>query len=369
MHAPRANVPMPNGGSPPSEAASAAPYPHVSVPGQQSRSHLAVPGMPNGPQPNPNFGQNAPMGGGRVMPQAQMQANMSGPQQRFPQNDARMILEVSRVQREQEQQRFLQQQQRQQSQQPRPQSQHFPGQQPQGQPGPHSSPNMNGMNTPQGNAIQIAMQAASGMGSPSIHNNNPNIPNPSSASPRMGQPQQLSNGTVPAIHQITSHLRQRNPQASDDDIRKMSVEYLGRYSQDMTQRAISAAAGGLASSPQAAYSMMADPNGTHHQNNHNLQPPMPPHGMPGIPPDGRMQTPHDYASMMRAQQQNQANRHANANGTPVPSNANLARPQSRSATPQMPRSGSVQAGPPPPPPPQQGKPSQSPMPPQAQIAS
>ena len=268
----------------------------------------------------------------KAVPQAHMHPNIP-PQQRLPPpatNDMRLLFENNRIQ--QEQRRYLQQQQQQgQLQFQGPQSHHPVG--------PSSSPTMNNGKVSSGQgpapsnpAMLAAFQAASsvnGMAKPANHNLT--VPSGPSSSPHMAQtsalhptqPQSLSSGMVPAINSITHQIKVRNPNASPEQIKKMTSDQLAaQIAHRMSQSAINAAAGALSSQP------MSMSNGSGMIPNHQL-----------------------YAQMIRAQQATQSK-----GGIPLP---NGIRPPSRSATPQTQRGPNVASN--------QGQ-SQSPRPPSAQVA-
>jgi len=284
----------------------------------QPRQHPPLQAIPMGAQQNGPLSGPAPMGM-KGMPPAQMQPNMPG-QQRVPApqmgpENMRVLLEANRLQHEQ--QRFLQQRQ-----------QHQPG-----PAGPSSSPTMGGLNgVPSSSpALLAALQAPNGMISPSTNGISSSASGPS-ASPRsshISQPQPLSSGFVPAINTISNQIKARHPLLSPEQLRKMTTDSLKQY--EMSQAAMSAAAGGAA-------------NG-----NGNLQPPMQQQPMmTGVA--GAVHNAQAYAQFMRQQQANQQSRAGTVG-------MNGIRPPSRSATPQTQRNGSGQAGQ-----------SQSPRPPQAQMA-
>jgi chromatin modification-related protein VID21 len=325
-----------NGSSPIAGSSLPNGHPQPGVP-TQARSHPPLQALPNSAQANGGLGVN--LVGIKGITQGPLPGASPGQSrvssQLSPEN-MRIYLEASRVQ--QEQQRFLQQQR---------QAQQFGAQaQNNGQPGPHSSPNMGSMNGSLNNATMAGTIPAGGnMGSPSM--NTATMANGTSVSPRAGQSRPLSNGVVPAIHQISSSLQARNPHLSPEQIQKMTTDRLSQYQHSMSQAAMNAAAGNSAAS--AANFGLPNHDG-------NLQPLSQPPGMTGM---HNTQAQAAYAQMLRTQQQNQhravAAGAAMANGT-VPNG----RQASRSATPQMQRSGSVQAAP------GAGK---SPRPPQAQISS
>ena len=263
-------------------------------------------GQSNGVLPTTSHGvPHAPM-----QPNLQVQMQM---QQRLPPSmasDTRMVQEVARVQAEQHYHQQLRQQRHAQS---------------NGQAG---SPQMHNPNLlPQNNPAMLA--SLQGRSSPSINGvSNPTV---SSTSPRMTQPQTLSSGMTPAVNQIHAQFKARHPQASQDQINRMTTDTLYKMSNEARQYAIQAAAGntnanavannsgiGLqALSPRQQAAMMASGNLA-------------------------MSTAQQYAQLMRTQQASQQQRGgvagASQNG-------------SRSVTPLVQRTGSAQGGP---------RPSQSP---------
>lgn len=285
----------------------------------QARQHPPLQAMPNSIQQNGPLAAPAHMNM-NGMPQAQMQPNGPGQQRLAPPQvgpeNMRVFLEANRLQHEQ--QRYLQQRQ---------QQQHQPG-----QAGPSSSPTMGSLNgvPPSNPAMLAALQAANGVASPTT--NGLSSTSGPSASPRSAhttQPQPLSSGVVPAINTILNQIKARHPQLSSEQLNKMTTDSLKQY--QMSQAAMSAAAGGAGNS------------------NANLQPLMQQQAtMNGV--GGAVQNAQAYAQYMRQQQANQQSRGGTAG-------MNAVRPPSRGATPQIQRSGSVQAA--------QG---QSPRPPQAQMA-
>lgn len=350
------------------------------VNGQPGRAPNGIPqgaatGMPNGGTPNgvPNgmaagvggVNQARPMqgmAGGtpvngavppnpmamKMMPQSgmpQAAGNRPGmPMQTTPEN-ARVMREASRLQ---EQQRLLQTRQ----QQTHPQSS---GQQPQQFHGPQqfgaqgsNSPNLNmaGVNggTPSNPAMMAAaLQASGGMQSPSFHNGTPQ--GFSTPSPRMGQPNPLSGGMVPTISNIQSQIQRANPNMSPEQVNKLATDRLHQYQQQrMSQVAMNAAAGNVASVQSNNYQVSPDVN---FQGGANGSP-----GIQGAQAQG-------FSPMMRVPQPVQANRMSVGN-SPAMNGAVPA--QSRSGTPQAQRSNSSQGAPVP-------GPKQSPNAPPAQTAT
>ena len=319
--------------------------------GQQSngmqpvRNPVPMPGVPNGSSPNlAAANSHAQLRGGgtdssrplpqipRLMngqtngvlptnshsvPHAPMQPNMQVQmQQRVPpMAPDRMLHEASRLR---EQQAYVRQQQ---------QQQHSQSTGASGSP-PLQHPNILSQN----NAAMLA--SLQGRASPSIIGAPP--PLGSSSSPRMAQPQALSSGMTPAVNQISSQFKARHPQASPEQITRMTTDQLLKMSNEARQ-AMQAAAGNsnaaaiatnanmglqVPSSMQQQASMMAIGGGATMFNIGNSQ---------------------QYAQLMRQQQQSQQ-RGAGASGQ-VLNNG------SRSATPMVQRTGSAQGAP---------RPSQSP---------
>jgi chromatin modification-related protein VID21 len=277
----------------------------------------------------------------KMIPQPGMQQSIAGrpglPPQASPDN-ARIIREASRLQ---EQQRIVQSRQQQHQLQ---NQQGFVSQ------GPHASPNMNmaslGTN-PSNPAMLAAFQAATGVGSPSFHTS-ALAQSLSSASPRMSQPNPLSNGVVPTISSFQSSIQRSNPNMPPDQVTKLATERLHQYQQRMSQVAMNAAAGNIGSIP-ASYQM------PHDGNLQALSQPGIPSGAPAI------QNPQTqgYSPLMRVTQTGQQSR-MGVGGSPAMNGMVLQ--QSRSATPQTHRSGSAPGGPVP----GSGK---SPRPPQVQMAT
>ena len=367
--------------------------PHSSgTPGLPGNTPNGMPnGLPNGMPPGVGVNQSRPqlqgmpgptsgsMGAAqmsmKVMPHSGMQQNPGArppamPMQTSPDN-ARIIREANRLQ---EQQRMLQSRQQQQQHphhqphQPQPQppqphqhhQQHQPSQT-QAQPaqppfhnqqqfvpqGSHS-PNLNMSNvsnSPNTPAMMAALQASGGMQSPSFHHSTPQ--SVSTPSPRMGQPNLLSNGVVPQISNIQNQIQRNNPNMPPEQVTKLATDRLHQYQQQrMSQVAMNAAAGNLGG-VQANYQIP-------HDGNFQSSP-------PGINGGPGMQVPpaQGFSPMMRVPQPTPQNR-AGVTSSPA---MNGAVPQSsRSATPQTQRSGSAQAG-------QMPGSSKSPNPPKAQTAA
>jgi chromatin modification-related protein VID21 len=144
----------------------------------------------------------------------------------------------------------------------------------------------------------------------------------------MGQPNLLSGGMVPTISSIQSQIQRSNPNMPIEQVNKLATDRLHQYQQQrMSQVAMNAAAGNLGVQPN--YQVP-------HDGNFQPQPGM--NGGPGMQvPQGQ-----GFSPMMRVPQSAQQNRP----GTGSSPAMGVAMPQqSRSATPQTQRSGSIQTGP------------------------
>lgn len=311
----------------------------------QIQSSQVNPSRPMPPIPRLVNGSQTPNGAIPPNIQGIPHAPMQGPlpmQQRLPpqmsSDNLRVYHEANRVQAEQ--QRYLLQQRQQQHPQPN------------GQPGNSASPNMGHLNVISQNNSVILANLQGRSGSPSV--NGVSAPTGSSSSPQMTnptQPQRLSSGVVPAVNQIQMSLKNRNPQASPEQISKMTTETLDHYRVNHP----------TASAAAAAMHAAAGPNMTALSGNLNMNLLSPPlqqqqqqqqQSLLNSVSSGPMLNPQQhYAHLMRTQHQSQQSRSN--------SSINGARTASRSATPQTHRSGSAQGGAPP---------SQSPRPSQAQIA-
>ena len=297
---------IPNGSSPSMAAAN----PHAQLRGGGSDSSRPVPqisrlmnSQTNGSLPtNPHSVPHAPM-------QPNMQVQM---QQRVPpMAPDRMIHEASRLR---EQQAYVRQQQ---------QQQHAQSNGPSGSP-PLQHPNMLSQN----NAAMLA--SLQGRSSPSVNGAPP--PLGSSSSPRITQPQALSSGMTPAVNQISSQFKARHPQASPEQITRMTTDQL--YKMSEARQAMQAAAGNSNAAAVAANANM----GLQVPSSMQQQAAMMANGGGG--PMFNIGNSQQYAQLMRQQQQTQQ-RGAGAGGQGVNNG-------SRSATP---RTGSAQGVP---------RPSQSP---------
>lgn len=249
------------------------------------------------------------------MPQAPMQSHAQG-QQRMP-NDMRVMMEASRLQAEPQQYLAAQRQQR------------YPSSNgPNGHSSPPQAATMN--NTAQSSAAMLAnLQAANGNLSPTA--NGVSGPPRLSSSPQLAnavQARQLSNGVVPLVSQIASHLKAVHPNFSDDQLRQMATDRLNQQLRSQNSQAAMHAAAGNSLSTNGMGAQLPQQ---------------------GIGFGNTMLNPQMYAHRMHTQQSLQQNR-GGVNGI------NGVRPSSRGNTPQM-RNGGSQAGT-----------NQSPRPPQAQLA-
>ena len=302
---------IPNGSSPNVAAAN----PHGQIRGGGGDTSRPVPQIPRiiNSQTNSILPTNS-----HSVPHAPMQPNMQVPMQQRapPMAPDRMIHEASRLR---EQQAYVRQQQ---------QQQHAQSNGLSGSP-PLQHPNMLSQNN---SAMLASLQ---GRSSPSINGAPP--PLGSSSSPRMTQPQALSSGMTPAVNQITSQFKARHPQASPEQITRMTTDQLYKMSNEARQQAMQAAAG-----TSNAAAVVANANiGLQVPSSMQQQAAMMTNGGGG--PMFNIGNSQQYAQLMRQQQQSQQ-RGAGAGGQGM-NNA------SRSATPMVQRTGSAQGVP---------RPSQSP---------
>ena len=185
-------------------------------------------------------------------------------------------------------------------------------------------------------------------GSPSAAVGGP-APTGSSSSPRMttaNQAQSLSSGLVPAVNEISNQIKTLHPNASPEQLKKMTTDALMKFRNNhAAQAAMHAAAGSNAS-------MMGS-----NMNLTNLStPPLPAQSpmMNGINRSPPLYNPQQqYSQILRNQQSSQQSRNTAAPGMGGP------RPGSRCGTPQMHQSGSLQGG---------TAPAQSPRPGPAHLA-
>lgn len=201
------------------------------------------------------------------------------------------------------------------------------------------SPNMQTPNLmSQSNAAMLA--SVPGRASPSIIN--VPVPQNTSTSPRMTQPQALSSGMTPVVNQISSQFKARHPQASPEQIVRMTTDQLYKISSDARHQAMTAAAGNANMNAVASNSNMGLAAHSPLQQAAILA-----NG------GGNAMNPQHYAQMMRTQQAGQQRGASNGNGQSMNGsgiNGN-ARNTSRSVTPLIQRTSSAQGGP---------RPSQSP---------
>lgn len=272
----------------------------TSVPGQ-SRS-LPLPTRPQNGQVNGIPAANVPVGMNGI-PQAPMHNSMQGPTRMISEaggDSIRMSQETSRAQ--QDQQRFLQLQlQRSQN--------HGHG---------HS---ISSPNTASQNNIGIPAnpQALNNNGSPPTNGSGISGPSGPINSPNMAtNPPPL----VPLVTQIASQVKAGHPQASPEQLSKMTNDALAHY-RNHTRAAMQAASGSNA----ALFANNSNIN-MHHSPSHQ--------GLANGSNGGQMNM---YATLMRNQQQSQQNRITNGN-------LSGALPTSRSATPSVPPlGGGGQVGP------------------------
>lgn len=320
---------MPNGGSP--NMAAANPHGQLREGGADPtrpvpQMQRLVNGQTNGILPTNAHGvPHAPM-----QPNLQLQMQM---QQRIPPNMAsdptRIVQEAVRVQAEQ-------------------QAIHQMRQQRQSQPiGQAGSPSMQNSSL----LSQNSLASLQGRSSPSING----VPHPasSSTSPRT-QAQALSSGITPAINQISSQIRARNPQASEDQVSRMTTDHLSRISNEYNRQ--QAPTNDLAR--QTAMQVAAgnaNANAVARNSNMGLQAPSPMQQAAMMAANGGSQAfnPQQYAQFMRSQQANQQQRGGGASSGQGVNG-------SRSGTPMLQRPGSAQGGP---------RPSQSPSARQVGLAS
>ncbi len=216
-----------------------------------------VAGAPNGNDPNMKATGHLRGGGGSAGPQMQrpingqasgvLPANAHGvphaPMQPHmqmqmgqripPQVGQNMLYAATQVQAEQQAQ--LQRQR------------HLQHSQIQGQAG---SPNMQGLNPVTQNNSNM-LNSMDGRSSPAINGAQQQPPG-KSGSPNITQPQALSSGLTPAVNQIQTQIKLRNPQASPDQIRQLTTEQLFRMSQQAAAHQAMQVASGNANSNAVA---------------------------------------------------------------------------------------------------------------------
>ncbi|KIN03844.1 hypothetical protein OIDMADRAFT_143331 [Oidiodendron maius Zn] len=254
---------------------------NLTVPGQgQNQARRPMPPQMQGQLPMQN-NLRPPQGLMNGMPQAQMQ-NMQG-QLPLP-NPALDVGLVTQANRIAEQQR--------QAIQMRPQGQMAgPGQ-------VYNSPprNMHGMAAPGFPQMQNGMMpfAGNNLSSPG---NNPSTQG-QAGSPRMGHVPQLTSGMVPQAVRLEESIRQKYPNASQEQVMRMISETLAKsvhQRQGLVQSAMNAAAGGnINGMPNGMANGMASSMGMNGMGGNTR--------MPG----GVESSPQLYAQMLRQQQEKQA---------------------------------------------------------------
>ena len=289
-----------------------------------SQQAMAIAAASNGTQPS--AGQIGIRGANNI-PQSSIQAYAQG-QQRMPAQSSqdRIVLEVARLQ---EQQRIMQQQRQQQGQ----------GNGPNGL----SAPYAGNINIPlQPNAAMLAnLQTAAGKPSPSPNGNPSQLR--SSTSPGIAsnmQAQQAPGGVNPVLNQIQNQLKIKHPTLSSEQIKQMATTHLAQQLRTLHT------------------------NNNHMMMNNGIQ--MSPPQQMAFNANANAMNPQLYAQYMRSQQASQqAARNAaigagGGGGSSSPNGeANGMRPGSQGSIGNMRgRSGSIPNGA-----------SQSPRPPQAQMAS
>ena len=307
MHPMRNSIPVvPNGCGPNMAATNSNSQYHTGV-GDPSRSMTYMQRPPNG-QTNgilPTNGHGVPHA--PMQPSAQMPLHM---QQRVPPNmvsDApRIVQEAVRVQAEQQAIHQLRQRQP-----------HSIGQS--GSP-PTQNHSLLSQNSP---AMLASLQGRS------------------STSPRI-QAQSLSSGLTPAINQISSHIRARHPQFTDEQISKMTTDQLSRMSADHGRQQLSQSEIARQSAIQAAAGN-ANANAVMRNNSIALQAPGLMQQQAAMLAGPHTLAPQQYAQLMHSQQATQQR------GASIGSAHGIN--GSRSCTPMMQRPGSAQGAP---------RPSQSP---------
>ena len=231
-----------------------------------TRSQTGVTGAPNGAPGNGGFGSNGIIGP-KGLPHAQMQAgvgtsrNMGGSPERM-----RVLYEANRLQQQQQmmlaarQQQQQQQQQQQHQQQPPPLSL-------QGSSGQHSSTNLSGAgvvgggnSNPSSPAFLAALAASNGISSPSMQGAHLNGIG-GTGSPRLPNSHTNPTGVVPGVSQLSANLQRQNPEASPEEIQRLTHAQLSMYRQQaphgvtqksMNQAALNAAAGAANAGAHAA---------------------------------------------------------------------------------------------------------------------
>lgn len=260
----------------------------------------------------------------QMQPSVQMQMQMQMQQRMGPgMAPDRIMQDVARVQAQQ--QLFQQQQLR-----------------PPGHPQPNGHAGLPSMQNPSHLSQSNTAMLASGQGrsTPSINGVSPS--QGPSTSPRMTQPQTLSSGVTPAVNQISSQFKARHPQASPEQIARMTMEQLYKISSsDARHQAMAAAAGNVNMNAVASNA----------NSSLGLAAPSPLQQAAMLTNGGNNpMNPQHYAQMMRTQQAGQQRGAGTGNGQGMSGN-NMNGNLSRSGTPLIQRTSSAQGGP---------RPSQSP---------
>ncbi len=309
---------IPNGHPPPSQVNQPRPIPPPSRP-------------VNGSQPN---GLHAASGNPHTIPHAPMQTHpmQQRMQPQLTSENMRIYHEATRVQAEQ--QRFLMHQRQQQL----PHTN--------GQTNSSASSNMGSLK-PMAQTNPAMLASLHGRSSSPSGTAGGPPPTMSSSSPRMttaSQAQSLSSGLVPAVNEISNQIKNLHPNASPEQLKKMTTDALMKFRNNHAAQAAMHAAAGTNAAVNSNINLANLPT-----------PPLPtqPVMMNGVSRSPPLYNPQQqYSQILRNQQSTQQSRNT-ASGMGAP------RPGSRCGTPQMHRSGSMQAG---------TAPAQSPRPGPAQIA-
>ena len=193
-------------------------------------------------------------------------------------------------------------------------------------PGQASSPNMQNLN-PLAQSTSNMLGSMDGRSSPAI-NGAQQQPQGNSGSPIMTQPQSLSSGLTPAVNQIHSQIKLRNPQASPEQIRSATTEQLYRMSQQhAAHQAMQLATGNTNATAAAANGNMS---GMGTPSPMQQQAMMVNAGSP-------MLNPQQYAQLMMEQQRKQQSQRSGSVG----SSAQAVNGGSKGATPMNQTSGNA----------------------------
>jgi chromatin modification-related protein VID21 len=255
---------------------------NLTVPGQnQNQIRRPMPPQMQGQLPMQN-NLRPPQSLMNGMPQAQMQSMQGQLPLPNPALDVGLVTQANRIAEQQRQAIQM-----------RPQGQiGGPGQ-------VYNSPprNMNGMAAPGFPQMQNGMMPFAAGNNVSSPGNGPS-PQGQAGSPRMGHPQQLTNGMVPQAVRLEESIRQKYPNATQEQIMRMISETLAKsvhQRQGIVQSAMNAAAGG---------NINGIPNGMANGMGNGI-------GMNGMGGNARMpggveSSPQLYAQMLRQQQEKQA---------------------------------------------------------------